>query len=164
MRRGRCPHRPGKLHRFYGNFRRIRNFSWVDVGIDPYGPRWRFRAGTKKPLHLLGRAEAEQVDARLEHPAREIHQRDVAGFLLLVRLGDDLHVVVELVGRARELVDIRADLIRRGVFVARGQAVRKAGEDKHEVLLLAAFGREELAVRRAAVVFGQNRLDANDGI
>ena len=24
--RGRCPHRPGRMHRFYGNLRRIRNF------------------------------------------------------------------------------------------------------------------------------------------
>ena len=112
MRRGRCPHRPGKLHRFCGNFRRIRNFSWVDVGIDPYEL-------LENLLHFLGRAEAEQVDARLEHPAREIHQRDVAGFFLLVGLGDDLHVVVELIGRARELIDICADLVRRRVFVAR---------------------------------------------
>ena len=26
-RRGRCPHRPGRMHRFYGNLRRICNFS-----------------------------------------------------------------------------------------------------------------------------------------
>ena len=26
-RRGRCPHRPGIMHRFYGNLRRICNFS-----------------------------------------------------------------------------------------------------------------------------------------
>ena len=25
--RGRCPHRPGRMHRFYGNLRRICNFS-----------------------------------------------------------------------------------------------------------------------------------------
>ena len=35
-RRGRCPHRPGKWNRFYGNLRRIRWYPWVDVGIDPY--------------------------------------------------------------------------------------------------------------------------------
>ena len=26
-RRGRCPHRPGRIHRFYGNLQRICNFS-----------------------------------------------------------------------------------------------------------------------------------------
>ena len=26
-RRGRCPHRPGRMHRFYGNLRRFCNFS-----------------------------------------------------------------------------------------------------------------------------------------
>ena len=26
-RRGRCPHRPGRMHRFYGNLRRVCNFS-----------------------------------------------------------------------------------------------------------------------------------------
>ena len=26
-RRGQCPHRPGRMHRFYGNLRRICNFS-----------------------------------------------------------------------------------------------------------------------------------------
>ena len=26
-RRGRCPHRPGRMHRFYGNLQRICNFS-----------------------------------------------------------------------------------------------------------------------------------------
>ena len=26
-RRGRCPHQPGRMHRFYGNLRRICNFS-----------------------------------------------------------------------------------------------------------------------------------------
>ena len=26
-RRGRCPHRPGRMHHFYGNLRRICNFS-----------------------------------------------------------------------------------------------------------------------------------------
>ena len=29
-RRGRCPHRPGRMHRFYGNLRRICNFSMAD--------------------------------------------------------------------------------------------------------------------------------------
>ena len=36
VRRGRCPHRPGNTNRFYENPMRIRNFPWVDVGIDPY--------------------------------------------------------------------------------------------------------------------------------
>ena len=35
LRRGRCRHRPGRTICFYGNFRRIRDCPWVDVGIQP---------------------------------------------------------------------------------------------------------------------------------
>ena len=34
-RRGRCPHRPGRMHRFYGNLRRIRNFPNGRCGHRP---------------------------------------------------------------------------------------------------------------------------------
>ena len=33
--RGRCPHRPGRMHRFYGNLRRIRNFPTGRCGHRP---------------------------------------------------------------------------------------------------------------------------------
>ena len=33
--RGRCPHRPGRMHRFYGNLRRIRNFPVGRCGHRP---------------------------------------------------------------------------------------------------------------------------------
>ena len=34
-RRGRCPHRPGRMHRFYGNLRRICNFSMGRQSLRP---------------------------------------------------------------------------------------------------------------------------------
>ena len=34
--RGRCPHRPGRAHRFYSNPRRIRNIFRADRVVGPY--------------------------------------------------------------------------------------------------------------------------------
>ena len=44
VRRGRCPHRPGSAHRFYGSSRQIRSCPWGDVGIAPYARREVFRS------------------------------------------------------------------------------------------------------------------------
>ena len=52
VRRGRCPHRPGKMRRFYRNPRRIRNFSWGDVGIAPYA-RLRHAMCSRAPYAWL---------------------------------------------------------------------------------------------------------------
>ena len=54
VRRGRCLHRPGKMRRFYRNPRRIRNFSWGDVGIDPYA-RLRHSMCSRAPYAWLER-------------------------------------------------------------------------------------------------------------
>ena len=54
VRRGRCPHRPGKMRRFYRNLRRIRNFSWGDVGIAPYA-RLRHAMCSRAPYAWLER-------------------------------------------------------------------------------------------------------------
>ena len=54
VRRGRCPHRPGKIRRFYRNPRRIRNFSWGDVGIAPYA-RLRHAMCSRAPYAWLER-------------------------------------------------------------------------------------------------------------
>ena len=54
VRRGRCPHRPGKMRRFYRNPRRIRSFSWGDVGIAPYA-RLRHSMCSRAPYAWLER-------------------------------------------------------------------------------------------------------------
>ena len=85
--------------------------------------------------HPLRRGEAEQVDARFQNAARQIDQRRVAGLPGRIRLGEDLHVVVELIRRRRQLVDIRADRVRRGIAVRGPQRVRHPAEHQHELLL-----------------------------
>ena len=50
VRRGRCPHRPGSMHHFYGTLRRIRSCPWGDVGIAPYAIHGGF---TQRRGHFL---------------------------------------------------------------------------------------------------------------
>ena len=45
--RGRCPHRPGRMHRFYGNLRRIRNFWAGRCGHRPLRLYWKTAQKTK---------------------------------------------------------------------------------------------------------------------
>ena len=51
--RGRCLHRPGRLHRFYGNLRRIRNFQAGRCRHRPLQSR-SFQASTDKMLCFQG--------------------------------------------------------------------------------------------------------------
>ena len=44
-RRGRCPHRPGRMHRFYGNLRRICNFSMGRQSRRPLQQPFAFSVG-----------------------------------------------------------------------------------------------------------------------
>lgn len=114
--------------------------------------------------HPLRRGEAEQIDARFQNAARQIDQRCVAGLPGRIRLGEDLHVVVELIRRRRQLVDIRADRVRRGIAVRGPQRVRHPAEHQHELLLLRAAGAQQLRGRDGLAVFGQDRLDPHDGV
>ena len=49
VRRGRCPHRPGRTHRFYGNPRRIWNFPWAGRVARPYAMWGDFWAESPAP-------------------------------------------------------------------------------------------------------------------
>ena len=82
-------------------------------------------------LHSFRCGEAEQVDARLQNAAGQVDKRGVAGLPALVRLCEDLDIVIELVRGCRKLVDIRADGVRRGIAVGRPERVRHTAEHEH---------------------------------
>ena len=58
-------------------------------------PAHWFPNGRAEGLHFFGRAEAQQIDAGFQNAAREVHERDVAGFFLLVGLMDLTRRVLE---------------------------------------------------------------------
>ena len=49
-RRGRCPHRPGRMHRFYGNLRRICNFSMGRQSRRPLQQPFALSVGADDPV------------------------------------------------------------------------------------------------------------------
>ena len=74
VHRGRCPHRPGSMHHFYGSPRRIRWYPWGDVGIAPYAKTGRFqkprRGGRPCPPGKLHDRNAKVFGEFVDSPGR----------------------------------------------------------------------------------------------
>ena len=77
-------------------------------------------AFVKNLSHLFRGGKAQEPDADGQDPFGQRQQRDVAPADLLVRLRQDLRLVIEDVERVGDLVDILAEAVRRvfraGVF------------------------------------------------
>ena len=50
-------------------------------------PAYWFPNRRAEGLHFFRRAEAQQIDAGFQNAAREVHERDIAGFFRFIGLG-----------------------------------------------------------------------------
>ncbi len=66
--RGRCPHRPGRAHRFYENLRRIRNCLTGRCGHRPLQSKWKAR--TNSPQNSSQRLYSVRAD-RVVRPYKQ---------------------------------------------------------------------------------------------
>ena len=65
-------------------------------------------------LHLLGSGEAQDLDADFQNVLGQADEGDVACLEVLVLLGEDPGLVVELVDTARQFIDVGADQVGSG--------------------------------------------------
>ena len=92
-------------------------------------------------LHPLRGAEAQKVDAGLQHTAREIHQRHITGLFVSIGFCQNPRLMVEFIGRAGQIIDIGADGIGGIVRICHVETVAQARQGQHQILGLLGFGR-----------------------
>ena len=89
-------------------------------------------------------------------------QADIAGLQVFVLLGEDAGLVVELIHRAGQLIDISTNEVGRSACQSGFQSRTCLGDGYHQLLGIHIGGSLDRQLFPSAV-FGQNGLDADDG-
>ena len=96
-RRGRCPHRPGRMHRFYGNLRRICNFSMGRQSCRPLQQPFALSVGADDSVCPRDVPILRESSANSQLPPTS---KEVTACASAVPVGDIVCLLVSLTARS----------------------------------------------------------------